>query len=555
MAHRSYDHDVEQIRAALHHPAGSRATVMVGAGYSFNGEKRYTTSKGFPSWETLTQSLVERLYPEDELARVKALTNAGATSGALRLAQEFEVAFGRTALINHLKDILPDREHEPGALHQELLRLPWADVFTTNYDTLLERAALPLREQRYEVVRCLSDLPLRRAPRIVKLHGTLPELRDLILTEDDYRTYPEHFSPFVAEVQVAMVESHLCLVGFSGNDPNFLAWSGWVRDRLGNQTLPVYLWTFEEYSTFQTRLLEQRFVIPLPLTVITGEMHPAKALSKFLKRLGSPVNHGRPRWCLPRHIGLEQQDDTIDPDGPSNSSGSLRSAEWISAALKWRKARRDYPGWAIPHPKAVESLWARTRGWAEHAMQKTSQIAALDEPRSVFVLWELLWRLRRAMFPLYDSLALTTFPRVLEQFELWRTAAEVHDISISSRHSETVTIKELDRAALELKLECLRHAREVGQFSRFDDIVKQLTTLLSRVDADRQREVNHFITYQKALAAIAQWDDIQLRNILAAWNTSSAPLWALRRAGLLAESGECDEERSVCCSLLKNCAK
>ncbi|MGO9109878.1 MAG: SIR2 family NAD-dependent protein deacylase [Thermoguttaceae bacterium] len=243
MTQRNYDHDVEQIRTALH---SGRASVMVGTGFSFNAQKRYSSARGFPSWSDLTESLVEHLYPSDKKARSRALKNAGATSGALRLAQEFEAAFGRTVLLNHLREVLPDREHEPGPLHKDLLNLPWADVFTTNYDTLLERAARPLRERRYQIVRCLSDLPLKRTPRIVKLHGTLPELKDCILTEEDYRNYPERFGPFVAEVQVAMVESHLCLVGFSGDDPNFLAWSGWVRDRMGKHTLPIYLWTFDE---------------------------------------------------------------------------------------------------------------------------------------------------------------------------------------------------------------------------------------------------------------------------------------------------------------------
>lgn len=155
MTKRDYDHDVQQIRSSL--PDG-RASVMVGSGFSFNAQRRFASARDFPSWAALTESLVLRLYPSDVLARESALKNAGATSGALRLAQEFEAAFGRTVLLNHLRDILPDREHEPGPLHEALLNLPWVDVFTTNYDTLLERAARPLRERRYEIVRCVTRL-------------------------------------------------------------------------------------------------------------------------------------------------------------------------------------------------------------------------------------------------------------------------------------------------------------------------------------------------------------------------------------------------------------
>ena len=70
-------------------------------------------------------------------------------------------------------------------------------------------------------------------PRIVKLHGSLPSQFPLIVTEEDYRTYPTKFAPFVNTVQQAMMETVFCLIGFSGYDPNFLEWSGWVRDNLG----------------------------------------------------------------------------------------------------------------------------------------------------------------------------------------------------------------------------------------------------------------------------------------------------------------------------------
>ena len=51
-----------------------------------------------------------------------------------------------------LRDSIPDLQHEPSPLHEALLDLPWSDVFTTNYDTLLERASRSVVSQRYDVV-------------------------------------------------------------------------------------------------------------------------------------------------------------------------------------------------------------------------------------------------------------------------------------------------------------------------------------------------------------------------------------------------------------------
>ncbi|MDE0257523.1 MAG: SIR2 family protein, partial [Gammaproteobacteria bacterium] len=95
--------------------------------------------------------------------------------------------------------------------------MPWRDVFTTNWDTLLERArAIPA----YAAVRAPSDLPSTARRRIVKLHGSLPN-PPLILTEEAYRTYGGTHAPFVNTVQQAMMETVVLLLGFSGDDPNF----------------------------------------------------------------------------------------------------------------------------------------------------------------------------------------------------------------------------------------------------------------------------------------------------------------------------------------------
>ncbi len=52
------------------------------------------------------------------------------------------------------------------------------------------------------------------------------------------------------------MENALCLFGFSGNDPNFLHWIGWVRDNLGNST-PPYTCGLLDLSSSERRYLEE----------------------------------------------------------------------------------------------------------------------------------------------------------------------------------------------------------------------------------------------------------------------------------------------------------
>ena len=144
----------------------------------------------------------------------------------LKLAQEYETGFGRSDLHKFLQQSVRDNDFRPAEAHVRLMKLPWRDVFTTNWDTLLETTAERIAERSYSVIRNMDEIPLLGQPRIVKLHGSYPAHFPLIFTEEDYRTYPRKFSPFVNTVQQAMMETVFCLIGFSGDDPNFLQWSG-----------------------------------------------------------------------------------------------------------------------------------------------------------------------------------------------------------------------------------------------------------------------------------------------------------------------------------------
>lgn len=245
----------------------------------------------FPDWNGLMQPIVRRLYPGhsfdgDTVAREQV--KASAVSSALRLAEEFATAFGENELEALLLDLIPDLDFSPSPLHRRLLALRWADVFTTNWDTLLERCAFEAHPGRYGVVLSPADLPRVRRPRIVKLHGTLGTVRPYILTETHFRTYPTQFAPFVNTVRQAIMENVLCLIGFSGDDPNFLEWSGWVRDQLGDHAPLIYLVSLAPIRASQRAVLMRRRVVPIDLSLVFPEGthdRAARSLEWFLINL------------------------------------------------------------------------------------------------------------------------------------------------------------------------------------------------------------------------------------------------------------------------------
>ena len=257
---------INVVRDALSVSPLSRASLMVGAGFSRNAEKTRFDVGELPLWSDIGRALFNSLYPEKAYEGTEgAALEAISADNALRRAEEYTTAFGRSALYDLLGRLVRDNDYVPGVTHKRLLRLPWRDVFTTNWDTLLERASSEVPESSYRLVQDMKQLPLVSQPRIIKLNGSFPSQFPLIFTEEDYRTYPTKFAPFVNTVQQAMMETVFFLIGFSGDDPNFLKWSGWIRDNLGEAAPKIYLAGWLELSRHQRRMLESRNVMPIDL--------------------------------------------------------------------------------------------------------------------------------------------------------------------------------------------------------------------------------------------------------------------------------------------------
>ena len=255
------------------------AAIMIGAGFSKNAIPNSPYTNTFSDWNELGDIFFEKLNGKKPDKNDRYLN-------VLRLANEIEAAFGRPVLDSILRQSIPDLNYSPSELHKKLLNLPWEDVFTTNYDTLLERTAETLIDYKYSIVRNKDDLVGTSKPRIIKLHGSFPSERPFIITEEDYRKYPHDFAPFVNTVQQSLLENTLCLIGFSGTDPNFLQWIGWIRDNLNKNVTKIYLIGVFSFSDAQIKLFAQRNIVVVNLdTGITSQNKHYEALNLFIDYL------------------------------------------------------------------------------------------------------------------------------------------------------------------------------------------------------------------------------------------------------------------------------
>lgn len=99
------------------------------------------------------------------------------------------------------------------------------------------------------------------------------------------------------------MENSLCLLGFSGDDPNFMYWTGWVRDNLGDAVGSIYLCGLFDLSDSQRALLARRNVTPINLTPLFSS---------------GPDRHRRAvRWLLLSLMNGKAADPREWPDGGS----------------------------------------------------------------------------------------------------------------------------------------------------------------------------------------------------------------------------------------------
>ena len=532
---------INRVRDALWQRSGGGASVMVGSGFSRNALKTRPAANGPPTWRELAEAVYDKLYPQPQDENRDLGT---ATSDFLRLAQEYEAKFGQGDLHRFLIELIRDDDFLPGDFHIRLLSLPWHDIFTTNWDTLLERARTSVAGRAYSVVRNMAEIPLANRPRIVKLHGSAPSHFPLIFTQEDYRTYSTKFAPFVNTMRQAMMETVFCLIGFSGDDPNFLQWSGWVRDNLGDAAPKIYLAGWLDLSSPGRRMIEGLNVVPIDLashpkadewpehlrhqyatewilhTLERGELYDVTAWPSPQKHAALPT-HLEPVEVVKSNTPQEEPYSPSELSEPENVPGSVRQLLGI-----WEHNRKIYPGWLTVPSSERQLLSLYTNEWEQKILQVLPDFAPIERLNAIR---ELVWRKEILLEPILSQLE-SAAAETLKPIDCHRRTID----GVVNRAIEWAAVREAWRT---VALTLVTAARRNLDQHVFEQRIEALSPF-RQDDPDVDQRIRH----ERCLWAMYSIDFEALDGLLKDWQTENCdPVWMMRKAALLAETGRNDE--------------
>ncbi|MFK4428511.1 hypothetical protein ABH959_005736 [Bacillus sp. RC51] len=450
----------------------SRVSVMIGAGFSMNARKIESSFSGMALWDDLREKLAINLSHHPDVMY----------KDVLEVGQLYVDEYGRTSLDEILKDAIPDDNYEPDLLHQKLLNLPWSDVFTTNYDTLLERTKKNVYERNYQIIYDINDIPRSTAPRIIKLHGSFPSNRPFIFTKNDYDSYPEKFSPFVNMVQQSIMETTFVLLGFSGDDPNFEKWTTWVRNNLGEQMPKIYMIGYGQKHR-QGELRSKGITLIDFKDIYSSEKEPYHAMfTDIFEFLAYKERKEKTQWPHQSYVKNQLSLETLEYN------------------------RKTYPGWAvIPNEiRRTHAFYIRL-----FSREKIDEISDLTINEQINYINEILWCFEKFYIPL-DPFQQEKFKNLIKE---------------SGQNSNEKHATILFFLLKEARLDCNKK-----EFEEYRELLSELPLdLLQR----------HQLTYEQILFNLALNNVNHVLNYLNHWDVGEKEIeWGIKKSAILMRIGE-----------------
>lgn len=499
---------IKEIADALNN---NHAVAMIGAGFSKNAVKTTSSNKYFKNWNELSDEFYKLIYKDIKNDESKKFYYSSTL-----LAQEVEISFGRTKLDTILKDSIPDKDYSPSNLHKDLLNLSWRDVFTTNYDTLLERTADMVTDRRYNVVLNQEDLVNSNdAPRIIKLHGSFPSQRPFIITEEDYRTYPKRFAAMVNTVQQALLENVFCMIGFSCEDPNFLNWIGWIHDNLGkSSSQKLYMVSVEPVNEARQKMLFDKNIIVIDLVTVYPENNAEERLTLFFKKLMELTSESKRKNDWFDLINIH-----IDEDTPIEEKTHIL-----------KSLNKTYPGWLfLPWKIKLKANAILNQLSEEYSFLDKEKLEDLSIDKQIEYMYEYLSFLDIVGRPIISNTA----------YKYWKIL-----------NNKNGCLNQTSNQIQYIYLQLLRAFRELADWEKYDVCRKMIN------EESLEYERKQFLYSNDWWMRLYRFTDDNLVETLNKWQIASDDLyWPSIQSSMYALVGEINKSEQILCEILPKIRK
>lgn len=126
-----------------------------------------------------------------------------------------------------IQELFAIREYNK--LHEAIIDTNYKYILTTNYDTLLEKAAMAharmdllKRVYSYKDLSMISEAIYLDEPAIIHMHGVATEiaLEEFILTKDDYKRIRDKNIGFRTLINALFMNHSMLMVGYGSSDPH-----------------------------------------------------------------------------------------------------------------------------------------------------------------------------------------------------------------------------------------------------------------------------------------------------------------------------------------------
>ena len=203
-------------------------TFFVGAGVS--------ALSGAPKWSELIESFCD----------VLGISKDFSSDDYLKIPQKFYYYIDKNdgEYYNFINECFKsDNKLEPNAIHSILYSMNPANIITTNFDNLLEDAAIQ-NYCNYKSIACKEDVPQINGDKfILKIHGDLVH-QNIVLKEEDYLNYSNNFKLMETLLKSIFSTNTVVFIGYSLNDNNIKLILNWAKALLNESfNTPIFIYT------------------------------------------------------------------------------------------------------------------------------------------------------------------------------------------------------------------------------------------------------------------------------------------------------------------------